>query len=258
MDDYTITYQKSGGITHVVHPSWYKLCELQTKSEVIALLKKHFYEPGEYILHFYAYHDRILRKKEQNFFSCQIQQVSDRVPEGVVTIGFINFDYYDNTFDAYDFHTCWPEIDCAIEVKNATAKFTVAGANISPSPKEFERICEKAYARFMKKLYRAADFPIIMECDYPDVIFEICFEQEPSNKVRMETLKVIEDFAVKYNKRHESGIHHVAELNEVIDNRNQSAVYIHVDFGDCKPEVLISLLKAIGKSKLQIKEITLS
>jgi len=257
MEQYILTYRKSSVITYEVHPSWYKLCESQTREAVIALLKKHGHAPGEYILHFYGYNDRILHKNNQNFFWGHVHQVNNLVPEGVKTVGFIHFDYYDDTFDVYDFKTCWPVIDCALEITNPTAKFSVCSDKISPSAIEFERICNTSWKRFVKTLHRSVTFPIIMECEFPDVIFEIHFKQSPTNKQREETLKLLTDFTVNYNKRHEEGIHHVAEADDYTLIGRENAVCIYIDFGNCNPEVLASALKCLGKSKLPIEEVIL-
>ena len=257
MKEYILKYKKSDGIKHDVHPSWYELCEKQTKDEVINILKKHLYEPGEYTLHFYAFKGFIQRKSDQNFFSGWITQKNNLYPEGVSPVGMVDFDYFDDTIDNFDFKNTWPEIDCELELSNPTVKFTVVYEHLTPSPKEYEIICEKSAERFIKRLHKSVNFPLKIACDYPDVIFEICYECKPDENLVADTLKVIEDYVVKYNKRHEDGIHYVADASDFINKKKSNAVYVHVDFGNCNVEVLALVIKAIGKSNLPIKEMTL-
>ena len=126
-----------------------------------------------------------------------------------------------------------------------------------PSPKEYEIICEKSAERFIKRLHKSVTFPLEIACDYPDVIFEICYECKPDENLVADTLKVIEDYVAKYNKRHDDGVHYVADANDIMQNKKSNAVYVHVDFGNCNIDVLALVIKAIGKSNLPIKEMTL-
>lgn len=257
MEKHILKYKKSDGIKHAVHPSWYEICEKQTKNEVLNILKKHLYEPGEYTLHFYAFKGAIQRKKDQNFFSGWITQKDEKIVGGAATVGRVRFDYFDDTFEKYDFKNAWPEIDCEKEVLNATAQFVVAGEDLIPSPKEYEIICEKSAERFIKRIHKSVNFPLEIACDYPDVVFEICYDYMPDENLAADTLKVIEEYVVKYNKRHEDGIHYVADASDIIQDKKLNAVYVHVDFGNCNIDVLALVIKAIGKSNLPIKEMTL-
>ncbi len=257
MKEYILKYKKSDGIKHDVHPSWYELCEKQTKDEVINILKKHLYEPGEYKLHFYAFKDFIQRRSDQNFFSGWLTQNNNLCPEGVSPVGMVHFDYFDDTIDNFDFKNTWPEIDCEKELLNPTARFVVVGEDLMPSPKEYEIICEKSAERFIKRLHNSVNFPLEIACDYPDVIFEICYDCKPDQSLITDTLKIIEDYVTKYNKRHDDVIHYVADANDIMQNKKSNAVYVHVDFGNCNIDVLALVIRAIGKSNLPIKEMTL-
>lgn len=257
MEKYILKYKKSDGIKHAVHPSWYEICEKQTKDEVIKILKKHLYEPGEYTLHFYASKGTLQRKSNQNFFSGWLTKKDETVIGGVAPVGSVRFDYFDDTIDTYDFKNIWPEIDCESELKNPQAQFTVVGEDLMPSLKEYEIICEKSAEQFIKRLHKSVSFPLEIACDYSDVIFEICYDCKPEQDLVEDTLKVIEEYVAKYNKRHEEEIHYVANAADIIKRKKSNAVYVHVDFGNCNIDVLALVIKAIGKSNLPIKEMTL-
>ena len=257
MKEYILKNKKSDGIKHNVHSSWYELCEKQTKDEVINVLKKHLYEPGEYTLHFYAFKGPIHRKSDQNFFSGWLTRKADKIIGGVAPVGRVRLDYSDDTLDNYDFKNTWPEIDCEKELLNPTAQFVVVGEDLMPSPKEYEIICEKSAERFIKRLHKSVNFPLEIACDYPDVIFEICYDCKSDENLVADTLKVIEEYVAKYNKRHQDGIHYVADANDIMQNKKSNAVYVHVDFGNCNIDVLALVIKVIGKSNLPIKEMTL-
>lgn len=107
------------------------------------------------------------------------------------------------------------------------------------------------------------DFPFSVEivCDWPDVIFEIYF----NDSVSLETIHEIEMLFSKCtaewnnsknHKKNANVIHYVGDA--CLQKRNQM-VSIHVDFGDCSPEkVLIFILKYINDSNLNINKIKLT
>ncbi|MBQ8606274.1 MAG: hypothetical protein IJ408_06005 [Clostridia bacterium] len=235
-----------------IHPSWCELCEKHTKDDVIKLMKKHLYEPGKYKLQLYAYNGPVYEKRGQLFFMGYIEWDNGRMA------GSVYFDYYEDTFEGYDFKTEWPLLDTSSPLTNPTARFTVPRDGLLPSPKEFEISCEKAANRFIERLNKSVSFPLEIACDYPDVIFEVCYDGTPDEKLAADTLKVFEDYACKYNKRRDDGIHYVGDASDTdIPDKRSDAVYIHVDFGDCSIEVLARVIKAVGKSDLPIKEMIL-
>lgn len=254
MKEYILKYKQCDTLKQNIHPSWCELCEKQTKNEVINILKKHLCEPGEYTLHFYISSGPVY-KHQSSAHGC-LTRKDNKILEGSISVGSVDFDYSDDTFDNYDFKNAWPEINCEKELLNSTAQFVVARENLT-SPKEYEIICERAAERFMQRLHKSVSFPLEIACDYPDVIFEICYDCKPEQNLIASTLKVIEDCVAKYNKRHDDGIHYVCEVSDKIDNKKPNAVYIHIDFGDCDITALALVIKAIGKSKLPIKELIL-
>lgn len=77
MDKYIIKYQKSTGSLNDIHPSWYELCEKQTKDIIVKILKKHLFDEGEYTFCFYAHNGKISRKHNQKFFKGCIVRKDD-------------------------------------------------------------------------------------------------------------------------------------------------------------------------------------
>lgn len=260
MEEYVLnyeSYEKRDAVHRSTHKSWCELCEKQTKDKVINILKKHLYEPGEYTLDFYTYDGFIRKKSHQNFFQGWLTRKDENAMGGKVLIGGVSFDYFDDTFEKYDFVNEWPKIDCKKELMNPNPRFIVVHDGLFPSPKEFEIMSQKSAERFIKRLHKAVDFPLEIACDYPDVIFEICYDRKPDEGLTLDTLKFFEEYAAKYNKRHEDGIHYIADVTDTVDDRRADSVCVHVDFGECGIEVLASFIKAVGKSSLPIKEMTL-
>ena len=256
MDKYIIKYQKSTGNLNDIHPSWYELCEKQTKDIIVKILKKHLFDEGEYTFCFYAHNGKISQKHNQKFFKGCIVGKDDRFSSGQICYGFIELDYFDDTFDDCDFKNTYPYIECEKELTNPTAHFMVSGDDII-SPKELEIMRKKSAERFIKRLHNSVSFPLEIACDYPDVIFEICYDCEIDENLVADTLKVVEDYVKKYNKRHDEGIHYVDKVCDAVDDKKSNAIYIHIDFGECDINALALLIKAIGKSKLPIKEMIL-
>ena len=64
-------------------------------------------------------------------------------------------------------------------------------------------------------------------------------------------LRFFEDYACKYNKRRDDGIHYVGDASDTdIPDKRSDAVYIHVDFGDCSIEVLARVKRAIAMEEI--------
>ena len=251
MDKYIITYRGSKERGLLIHPDWIALAERATKDAVIRGLKKHLWEPGEYTAEFLGWKGFLESRKINSYFLVSVMKGTSVYTPAMT----VYLDYYDDTLDSYDFRNTWPEIDCEKEIVNPTAIFTVSQEMFDPSPKELEIQCQKAYERFLNNLHKWVNCPLEIEClDYPDVVFEICYEGKPDEDLIAKTGKVIEDYVEKYNKKHSEPIHDVAEVGDIITDRKENAVYIHVDFGNCNIDALGLVMKAIGKSNLDIKE----
>ena len=220
MGEYVLEYRQQEGRLRKIHPSWYKLCEEQTKNELIAQLKKRLYEPGEYTLHFAANTGTITRQRSQCCFEGTITRKGVSCQYAVDKIAYVDFDYLDDVIEACDFRTTYPLLNFEDELTNPTARFVITGK-------------------------------------YPDTIFEICYADQPSQELRESTVKVIEKYAAQYNKRHEDGIHYVGDFTDNMKMKQPHAVYVHVDFGDCPVNALASVIKAIGKSGLPIVKLAL-
>lgn len=253
MDEYVLEYRQQEGRLRKIHPSWYKLCEEQTKKELIAQLKKRLYEPGEYTLHFAANTGTITRQRSQCCFEGTITRKGVSCKYAVDKIAYVDFDYLDDVIEACDFRTTYPLLNFEDELTNPTARFVITGKYFYPSPKEDELAVE----RFWKRIQDSVAFSLDLDGDYPDTIFEICYADQPSQELRESTVKVIEKYAAQYNKRHEDGIHYVGDFTDNMKMKQPHAVYVHVDFGDCPVNALASVIKAIGKSGLPIVKLAL-
>jgi hypothetical protein len=257
MKEYKLSYRKRTDSNVSIHSSWYETCERQTKEKVISILKKHQYEPGEYILYFSANEGDIRRKKQQNFFNGWLTQTDDTKSEGMVNLGPVSFDYSDDEVKACDFAISSVKINCERELKDPKAKFIVAYEGLLPSKKEYEAICQRSYEQFINKLNKSVSFPIELLCEYPDVIFEIHFDTDLDEELAVNTLNVFEKCVGKYNKCHEEPIHDVLDVTDAVKETNANCVCIYIDFGNCNINALLYVIKALGKSNLPITKLIL-
>lgn len=137
--------------------------------------------------------------------------------------------------------------------------FNISDRFIIPSEKEFEEQSRRAAERFFKS-FDNFRFPCRLgECDFPDVIYEVCFEAQPDSATAERVLSVIERWAHNYNRRNEDtdrNIHFVQliEDSEEIQPSGNS-VLAHVDFGNCGVLLILNVIQQLNKSDLPIKEI---
>ena len=252
MDKFTLLYKLNDGISLKVHQSWYKLFEKQTKEDVILTLKKHLYEPGEYVLFLTVKNGAIRHKNDQNFFSGWLTKSDINAIGGMTSIGPVQFDYHDDTFEKCDFINVFPTIDCEKRVPNFNPLLMLVGEDLFPSAKEREIVAKRTADQFMKEIIKSVSFPLEINCDYPDVIFEIIFVNNPSQIAIDNLVITIENAIMTYNKNHNDGIHHFDFTEKSTD-----AISLHIDFGDCDIPALSYLLKELSNIDLDIKEVHL-
>lgn len=111
----------------------------------------------------------------------------------------------------------------------------------------------------IEKLENFDAFRVDAYCEgYPDVIFEIILDAQPTQEQIATAVSTLEQFIAKYNKRHFlRPIHYVSDIDSLPDGDHPRGIYIHVDFGNCSPSALIEAVEALEKTKLPIFRVAL-
>ena len=97
----------------------------------------------------------------------------------------------------------------------------------------------------------------LSECDFPDVIYEVCFETQPDSETAEKVLSIIERWAYNYNRRNKDNdrnIHFVQLIEESEEIQpSGNSVLVHVDFGNCDVLLIRNVIQQLNKSDLPIK-----
>ena len=107
---------------------------------------------------------------------------------------------------------------------------------------------------------RSADFPVDFDCEgYPDVLFDIVFNQRIDDGNVEKITKALEKFFLRYNKWHIKPIHYISSMwEDPPEQINVFTIRIHIDFGGAMPFALIGAVKAIAKSGADIYRLILN
>lgn len=111
----------------------------------------------------------------------------------------------------------------------------------------------------IEKLENFQTFRVDAYCEsYPDVIFEIILDTEPTWEQITTAVNALEQFVNKYNKRHFlRPIHYISDIDSLPDGDHPRGIYIHIDFGNCSPNALIEAVCELEKTALPIFRIAL-
>jgi hypothetical protein len=101
-------------------------------------------------------------------------------------------------------------------------------------------------------------YEILPSCTYPDVIFSLYFPFEADAALEEKAEAVFGDFREEWDEKHDDGIHDVSNAKELVENNDKKVVHLAVDFGNCNPRVIKSLVKWLEKSGLDIEKIIIS
>ncbi|MBQ9744650.1 MAG: hypothetical protein IJW19_05940 [Clostridia bacterium] len=113
---------------------------------------------------------------------------------------------------------------------------------------------------FISKLQSSAPFPIDYEIDdgYPDVIFDIIFENPPDEEAKARCVRALAEYMYKYNRIHFiRPIHYVSGIEDLPSPSSVYSLCIHMDFGGASPRALIGAVKAIADTGLKIYRLVL-
>lgn len=93
---------------------------------------------------------------------------------------------------------------------------------------------------------------------YPDVIFEIILDAQPTQAQIATAVGALEQFVAQYNKRHFlRPIHYISDIDSLPEGDHPRGIYIHIDFGNSSPKALISAVEALQKTELPIFRVAL-
>ena len=111
----------------------------------------------------------------------------------------------------------------------------------------------------IEKLESFNAFRVDAYCEgYPDVIFEIILDAQPTQEQITTAVSALEQFVSQYNKRHFlKPIHYVSDVDSLPDGDHPRGIYIHVDFGNSSPTALIAAVETLEKTKLPIFRVAL-
>ncbi len=111
----------------------------------------------------------------------------------------------------------------------------------------------------IEELERMSAFRVDAYCEgYPDIIFEIILDAQPTQTQIEIAINALEEFVEEYNKRHFlRPIHYVSDIESLPDGKHPRGIYIHIDFGNSSPRTLIGAVNALEKSGLPIVRVAL-
>lgn len=111
----------------------------------------------------------------------------------------------------------------------------------------------------IERLERFDAFRVDAYCEgYPDVIFEIILNAQPTREQMITAVNALERFVIDYNRRHFfRPIHYVSDIDSLPKGDHPRGIYVHIDFGNSSPKALISAVEALKKTNLPIFRVAL-
>lgn len=244
-----------------LHGSYLTALSNELSDTVKADLKKHKHLTGEYTVSVMmrgiknpsATDTHILLSGNRNITLYVLQ-----MPRNVCVISY-TIDFSSENMVADEADSRWFWINPMQDISKYSPTFKISDSFIIPSEAEFEEQSRRAAERFFKSLDNFR-FPCEMgECDFPDVIYEVCFETRPDSETAGRVLSVIEKWAYNYNRRNkdnDSNIHFVQLLEDCEEIQpSDNSVLIHVDFGNCNVLLILNVIRQLDKSDLPVKKV---
>ena len=113
---------------------------------------------------------------------------------------------------------------------------------------------------FVNAIKSSADFPIDVELDgYPDVIFDIVFNERIKQEDVDKITKALEKYFLKYNRWHFKPIHYISSMwGDAPEQLNAFTVRIHIDFGGAITMALLGAVEAIAKTGVDLYRLVLN
>lgn len=257
-EDYILHFKPSDqGVKF--HDSYLKALSSESSGVIKAELKKHKHLTGEYtvivmmcgIKNPSATDTHILLSGNRNITLYVLQ-----MPHNVCVISYtIDFSSENMVADEADSRYFW--INPLEDILKYSPTFKISDSFIIPSEAEFEEQSRRTAERFFKS-FDNFRFPCRLgECDFPDVIYEVCFEAQPNSETSKRVLSVIEKWAYNYNRRNKDSDRNIHFVQLIEDSEeiqpSGNSVLIHIDFGNCDVLLIRNVIQQLNKSDLPIK-----
>ena len=241
------------------HDSYLKALSGNFSDVIKAELKKHKHLTGEYtvivmmcgIKNPSATDTHILLLGNRNITLYVLQ-----MPHNVCVISYtIDFFSENMVADEADCRYFW--INPLEDILKYSSTFKISDSFIIPSEAELEEQSRRTAERFFKS-FDNFRFPCRLgECDFPDVIYEVCFEAQPNSETSKRVLSVIEKWAYNYNRRNKDSDRNIHFVQLIEDSEeiqpSGNSVLIHIDFGNCDVLLIRNVIQQLNKSDLPIK-----
>ena len=245
------------------HDSYLKALSNEFSGVIKAELKKHKHLTGKYtvivmmcgIKNPSATDTHILLLGNRNITLYVLQ-----MPHNVCVISYtIDFSSENMVADEADSRYFW--INPLEDILKYLPTFKISDSFIIPSEAEFEEQSRRTAERFFKS-FDNFRFPCRLgECDFPDVIYEVCFEAQPNSETSKRVLSVIEKWAYNYNRRNKDSDRNIHFVQLIEDSEeiqpSSNSVLVHVDFGNCDVLLIRNVIQQLNKSDLPIKGVTI-
>ena len=241
------------------HDSYLTALSSEFSGVIKAELKKHKHLTGKYavivmmcgIKNSSATDAHILLSGNRNITLYVLQ-----MPHNVCVISYtIDFSSENMVADAADCRYFW--INPLEDILKYSPTFKISDSFIISSEAEFEEQSRRAAEKFFKS-FNNFRFPCRLgECDFPDVIYEVCFEAQPNSETSKRVLSVIEKWAYNYNRRNKDNNRNIHFVQLIEDSEeiqpSGNSVLVHVDFGNCDVLLIRNVIQQLNKSDLPIK-----
>ena len=245
------------------HDSYLKALSGNFSDVIKAELKKHKHLTGEYavivmmcgIKNLLATDAHILLLGNRNITLYVLQ-----MPHNVCVISYtIDFFSENMVADEADCRDFW--INPLEDILKYSSTFKISDSFIIPSEAELEEQSRRTAERFFKS-FDNFRFPCRLgECDFPDVIYEVCFEAQPNSETSKRVLSVIEKWVYNYNRRNKDSDRNIHFVQLIEDSEeiqpSGNSVLIHIDFGNCDVLLIRNVIQQLNKSDLPIKGVTI-
>jgi len=263
MKGFKLTFQYQEPMKYNLHPSYLVQIREQLCESIEKRLNKQGYQNGEFF--FTIMLGSLEYYPQQSSFMLSVAMPAECIG-GIAWLGSLSVSAWDTVWGAKsEAKTYNPEriLNPLKDVSDKSVKFKIEHEFLLPSKEKYEKDSRIETEKFIKAIETGFRFPCELNCDWPDVIFEVFFKNQPTVQLANQTETIFCNFMEKWNKKQEKKdgeefIHYIADISDNIESPKPNVVYIHVDFANGSIIVLQKLLQHLNKSNLDIEKIVLA